>query len=110
MKKSFEFILVLIIFYGVYSAFEKAIPVLFNNPKDIWIIVSALIVSALILVLYSFLIGSEIKLKMKKDIDELKSEIKNKNARIIEKDEEVKKAQSFKEDLIIEAEQSETVG
>lgn len=102
MRKTFEFFLVLIIFYGVYAAFDRAAPVVFDNPKTIWIILASLVVAALVLVLYNFIIGSELKSKMKKNISDLKSEIK-------QKDEAVKKAQTFKEDLINEAEDSELV-
>lgn len=102
MKKTFEFFLVLIIFYGVYSAFNLAAPVLFQNPNEFWLIIISLVVAALILVLYSFIIRSEIKMEMKKNIDDLTSEIK-------QKDQEVKKAQTFKTDLIAEAEQSEMI-
>ena len=102
MKKTFEFFLVLIIFYGVYSAFDSAAPVLFENPNGFWVIIVSLVVAALILVLYSFIISSEVQLKMKKNIDELKSEIK-------QKEQEVKKAKSFKEDLIAKAEQSKKI-
>ena len=107
MKKIFEFNLILIIFYGVYSAFEKAAPVLFDNPETIWVIFSALIVAALIVAFYSFIISSEIRAKAKKDITHLKTEIKEKETLIAEKEDEVKAAQTFKEDLIKEAEQSD---
>ncbi len=109
MRKAFEFILVLIIFYGVYSAFDRAAPVVFENPKGIWVILVSLVLAALILVLYSFVIGGEVKRKMKKNIDVLKSEIKEKESVILEKEQEVKKAQSFKEDMIKEAEESQSV-
>ncbi len=102
MKKTFEFILIIIIFYGIYSLFGGAASYLFKNPKSIWVIITALIISILLLVLYKYSISSEVKQKMKKDIDTLKIAIKDKEI-------EVKKAQTFKEDLITEAESTETV-
>ena len=106
MKKIFEFNLVLIIFYGVYSAFEKAAPVLFDNPETIWVIFSALVVAALILAFYSFIISSEVRAKAKKDINILKTEIKEKETIIAKKEDEVVAAQTFKETFIDEAENS----
>lgn len=100
MKKTFEFFLVLIIFYGMYSIFDGAARYLFENPKGILVILISLIFSALILFIYRLVVSSDVKNKMTKDIDNLKIEIK-------QKDEEVKKAQTFKEDLIAEAENSE---
>lgn len=106
MKKVFEFILMVIIFYGVYTAFSHAAPVVIENPKDIWVGVVALLASAALLLLYSSLVGSEVKQKMKKDLHKLQTQIVEKEALITEKEEQVKKAQSFKEDLIKEAEAS----
>ena len=107
MKKIFEFIIVLIIFYGVFAAFEKLAPLVFKEPQSIWTILSAFIVSALVLILYSFLIRREIQQKVKGDIHSLKKELRIKEGVIVEKEEEIKKAQSFKKDLIEEAEKSE---
>ena len=99
MKKTFEFVLIIIIFYGIYSLFDGAASYLFKNPKNIWVIITALVVSAFLLFMYKLLISSEVKGTMKKHIDTLKTEIEK-------KEDEIKKAKSFKEDLIKEAEES----
>ena len=100
MKKVFEFILVLIIFYGVYSIFDGAASYLFENPKNILIVLVSLVFSTLILFIYKLVVSSEVKSLMKKDIDNLKTEVR-------QKDEDIKKAQTFKEDLREVADQSE---
>lgn len=99
MKRIFEFILVLIIFYGVYAASEQIAPFFFNNIQVFWLVVISLIISTSLLLGYAVLVRSEITHQMKKDIDLLEVKIK-------EKDLEIKKAQSFKEDLISEAEKT----
>jgi len=99
MKKTFEFILVLIIFYGVFAAFEKAAIIVSDEPKTIWIALFSLIAAALLLVVYNVIISSELKSNLNTDINSLKENIK-------EKEIEVKQAQSFKETLIHEAEES----
>lgn len=109
MKKVFEIFLVLIIFYGIYSFFDGAALYIFKEPKAVWIVLVAFVVSTLILLFYRMMIHSEVKIKMKKNINDLKSEIKSKETIIIEKEEEVKKAKTFKEDLIAEAESLERV-
>ncbi len=107
MKKSFEFFLVLIIFYGVYAAFTKIAAMLFlDDPKEFLVIIISLIAAALLFVLYSSVVSGEAKKKMKNNIDKLESEIKNRDSIILEKDAAIEKAQSFKGDLIAEAEKS----
>lgn len=109
MKKIFEIFLVLIIFYGIYSFFDGAADYIFKELETVWVVLVSLAVSALVLFLYRLMIHSEVKMKMNKNINDLKSEIRNKEDIILEKEEEVKKAKTFKEDLIAEAESSEKV-
>lgn len=104
MKKGFEFILVLIIFYGVYSAFKELIPLLFGSMNEFLLIFIPLIISALLLFLYSILVKKKVHEKVKKDFSKLHGIIKEKDDKISQKENEIKKAQSFKEKLVKEAE------
>ena len=102
MKKVFEFILVVIIFYGVYELFTKAAAYFFPNLDLALVILISLLFSATLLALYRFMLTHEVKTKMKGEVHALHKALK-------EKDEAIKKAQSFKEELITEAENSEKV-
>lgn len=99
MKKAFELILVLIIFYGVYSAFDQVAPMILPELSSFWVVVISLIVAALLLVLYAQIIGSSVKRKLKETVSHLKKEIDA-------KDEEIKTASSFKNMVIKEAEET----
>lgn len=101
MKKAFELFLVLIIFYGVYAAFDQAAPVLFEKPQTVWIAVASFITATLLLVLYSWIISSTAQEKYKQTVSHLEEEI-------TKKDQEIKTAQSFKETLVKEAEKTLT--
>ncbi len=107
MKKFFEFILVIIIFYGVYAAFDKAFLILAPQIHSLWVIMSALFAAVLLLLLYSLIIKDEAKKNLKETLDHLHTEIKNKDDLLLKKDDEIKRAQSFKEDLIKESELSD---
>ncbi len=109
MKKFFEFILVLIIFYGVYAAFDKAFVIIAPQTKTLWVVLSALICAALLLLLYSLIIKSDTKKEIKETLDHLNAELKNKDTLLSEKDKEIEKAKSFKEDLIKESESVEII-
>ncbi len=107
MKKFFEFILVGIIFYGVYAAFEKASYFLFPKMSGVWIMMSSLLAAILLLLLYSFIVKADTKRQAKDEITRLKYELRDRDELLLKKDDEIKQAQSFKEELISEAEQSE---
>ncbi len=94
MKKIFESVLILIIFYGVYSIFDLLSKYIFKDVKNIIIIMISLVVSFLILLTYKLIISSSIKGDMKKHIDNLKTEIKR-------KEEEVIKVKDTNNDLIV---------
>lgn len=100
MKKTFEFILILFIFYGVYELFRRAASYLFDNLDQAWVVIAALVFSTLLLFIYKFTLTSHVKNKMKSEIHDLHNALK-------EKDLAIKKAETFKEDLIKEAEESE---
>ena len=106
MKKAFEFLLVLIIFYGVYAVLNQIAPMLFDNVKSFHVILTSLILAALLLVLYAQVIASEAKADLKQTLNQLHSEIKNKESLIQEKDAEIKRAQSFKDDVYSAAEKT----
>ncbi len=102
MKKFFEFLLVLIIFYGVYELFAKVAENFFETLDPVLVILISLIISAILLFIYRFMLTHEVKTKMKGEVHALHKALK-------EKDEAIREAQSFKENLIQEAEQSEPV-
>lgn len=91
MKKAFEGFMVLIIFYGVYSAFDNALPYLFPELKPFWIIIISLLVAAALLLLYSQVIVSSTKRKVKEKMTKVVSDLENK---VQEKEEEVKQKDS----------------
>jgi hypothetical protein len=102
MKKAFEFLLILIIFYGVYSAFNDALPYMFPDLASYWIIVvSSLLFSVGLLFLYSWIISSSAKKMMNEKIHTLEGNLK-------EKDEEIKNAFKIKKAVEEEAEKTIT--
>ncbi len=110
MKKVFEGILVLIIFYGVYSAFEKIAPVFIPELKIFWVIIIALIVAAALLLLYSSIIASgtkrKVTAKMTSAIEELKTRVQEKEKEVAQKDSELKDAFKVKKAVEDEAEKA----
>jgi predicted Holliday junction resolvase-like endonuclease len=111
MKKAFEFFLVLIIFYGVYSAFDDALLYVFPELKTFWIVVISLLVAAALLLLYSqIIIGStkrKIKEKMTKVVSDLESKVHEKEEEVKQKDSELKDA--FKIRKAVEEEVEDTL-
>lgn len=101
MKKAFEFLLILIIFYGVYSAFNDALPYMFPDLASYWIIVVSLLFSVGLLFLYSWIISSNAKNMMNEKIHALEGNLK-------EKDEEIKNAFKIKKAVEEEAEKTIT--
>jgi hypothetical protein len=99
MKKIFEFLIMLIIFYGVYSAFQKVALLFTSLPSDLWVVIASLIASALILSLYAILVRSSIIEKYSAKIKKLEKEVK-------EKDQEVHDAFKIKHDVEDEAEKT----
>jgi predicted Holliday junction resolvase-like endonuclease len=67
-----------------------------------FVILISLIISGILLFSYRFMLTHEVKKKMKGEVHALHNALK-------EKDEAIKKAQTFKENLIEEAENSEKV-
>ena len=99
MKKSFEFILILIIFYGVYSAFNQIAPMFIEHPNSFWVVIASLLVATGLLLLYAGIIAASAKQKFTEKVSELEQEIHK-------KDEEIKSAKTFKENLVREAEEA----
>jgi len=79
MKKTFEFFLVLIIFYGVYSVFDRAAPVVFDEPKTFWVVIVSLVIAVLLLMLYGQIIASSAKKNLKEKVVELEGNLQNKD-------------------------------
>lgn len=99
MKRAFEVFLVLIIFYGVYVAFDQAAPVFFDNPEPLWIAITSFLTAIILLVLYSWVVVVSAQRTLKKTVSHLEQEI-------TQKDQEIKSAASFKETVIKEAEET----
>lgn len=99
MKKTFEFLIILIIFYGVYSAFENVAEYWLPDTSAVWVIIASLVASALILTLYSQVVRSSIIAMYKKKVEELEHEIEV-------KDQEVEDAFKIKHDVEVEAEKT----
>lgn len=99
MKKTFEFLIILIIFYGIYSAFKKAALLLSQPIDQLWIVISSLVASALVLTLYSQVVRSSVIKKYKSKIKELEKELEV-------KDQEVDDAFKIKRDVEVEAEKT----
>ncbi|MFT6829482.1 MAG: cell division protein FtsL [Candidatus Paceibacteria bacterium] len=104
MKKTFEFLLVLIIFYGVYSAFDQIIPMFAPELNQFWLVIVSLLVAAALLLLYSQVIASSIKKKVKEKmtekISDLETQVKEKEEEVEQKDSELQDA--FKKKKIVE--------
>ncbi len=109
MKKVFEIVLVFIIFFGVYSFFDKVSLYLFKDLKSIWIVLISLVISALLLLLYKKIIHYEVKTKLNKDINILKLKVKNMKAIIEKKDEKIAKTHISKGIQIEEAKSSDSI-
>ena len=75
MKKVFEFLIILIIFYGVYSAFDIAAVMIVASSSGLWIIIASLLASGLIVLLYSQVIRNSTSVKYKHQIQNLKREL-----------------------------------
>ena len=110
MKKAFEFFLVLIIFYGVYSVFDDALPYVFPELQLFWIVIISLLVAAALLLLYAQIIASSTKLKvtekMKKVVDDLENKVHAKDEEIEQKDSELHNAFKIKKSVQDEAEET----
>ena len=99
MKKTFEFLIILIIFYGVYSAFQKAAQLLDPPLSVFWVVVLSLVASALILTLHSVMVKSTVSKKYRGEIKDLKKEVEQKGR-------EVEDAFAIKKEVEEEAEKS----
>jgi len=108
MKKAFEFFLMLIIFYGVYSAFNAIFPMLAPEVQNFWVIIIALLVAAGLLLLYSRVITSEAQRKMQakitNTIKDLETKVNEKVHEIEQKDVELNNAFKIKKAVEVEAE------
>ncbi|MFT7327901.1 MAG: low affinity Fe/Cu permease [Crocinitomicaceae bacterium] len=110
MKKAFELVLVFIIFYGVYSAFNKITSGFMPELSKFWVVIISLLVAAGLLLLYSGILVSRTKLKltekMTKTVVELEHKIHEKEVEIEHKDSELKNAFKIKHSVEEEAEKT----
>lgn len=95
MKKAFEFLLVLIIFYGVYAAFDQIAPQFFPELASFWVVVVSLVVAAALLLLYSQIIAGSVKKKVKGRLSQAMHDLEQK---VQEKEKEVEKKDSELQD------------
>jgi uncharacterized membrane protein (DUF106 family) len=77
MKRFFEFVLTLIIFYGVFEAFDSAAPVVVDNPHPFWVVVAALLASFILLWLYVLTVRHTMKRTYKEKIAALKEQLED---------------------------------
>lgn len=77
MKRFFELVLTLIIFYGVFEAFDNAAPIVIDNPHPFWVVVAALLASFILLWLYVLTVRHKMKRNFKEKITALKEELEN---------------------------------
>lgn len=99
MKKAFEFSLMLIIFYGVFAAFSDAAVMFAETPNVVWVVISSLVASALLMVLYAQLVRISAKRKLERKIVNLEEDLHN-------KDTELKNAFKIKKAVEEEAEKT----
>lgn len=109
MKKIFEFLLILIIFYGVYTVLEKLIPLLRKDIQEVWIIFGSFFFSIFMILMYRLIVKREVSSKFKSSIKNLQNDLIQKDELLSQKDDEIKKAQTFKENLVKEAESTNPV-
>ncbi|MCA9351770.1 hypothetical protein KC866_00020 [Patescibacteria group bacterium] len=81
-KKLFELFLTLMIFYGVYSLFDRAAPILVTEPKTLWVVVLSLVVSGLLLLLYATMVSSGARKQLQHRVSELEDELETKEAEL----------------------------
>ena len=98
-QKVFEFVLMLIIFYGVYSLFDSVAQYLFAAPETVWVVLISLVVAAGMLVLYSYIIKDSAKKQSAVKIKELEEKLH-------QKDSELQSAFKIKKDTEVAAEQT----
>ncbi|MCI5051138.1 MAG: hypothetical protein MRY57_02425 [Candidatus Pacebacteria bacterium] len=92
-KRIFELFLTLIIFYGVYSVFDEALPYLFPNIESFWVVIIGLVVSLGLLLLYSFMVSQSTTKKVQEKMNKTVSDLEH---NLVEKESEV---QSTKNEL-----------
>ncbi len=110
MKRAFELLLVLILFYGVYSAFDVGLPYVFPYISDFWIVIVSLLAAFALLVLYSMIIYGNTKKslaqKMKQTVSDLEEKVHIKEQELKEKDTELHNAFKIKKAIEDEAEET----
>ena len=110
MKKTFEFLLVLIIFYGVYSAFDDALIYIFPHLESFWIVIISLLAAAGLLLLYAHIVTTatkhKITEKMTKTVSDLEDKIHEKEQQVQEKDKQLHDAFKIKKAVQDEAEET----
>tara|TARA_B100001123_G_C14843875_1_gene841243 strand:- start:365 stop:685 length:321 start_codon:yes stop_codon:yes gene_type:complete len=79
-QKVFEFVLMLIIFYGVYSLFDGAANYMYENPNTVWVVIISLVIAAGMLLLYSYMIKNTADKKSRAKIKDLEKRVEEKEA------------------------------
>jgi hypothetical protein len=96
----------LIIFYGVFSAFADAVPYIFPQLELFWIIIISLLVAAALLFLYSHIILNNITVKMTKTVFDLEQIIRGKEEELKKKEAELHNAFKVKKAVEYQAEET----
>lgn len=99
MKKTFEFSLMLIIFYGVFTAFSYAALVFNPEPNTVWIAITSLLASAGLMLLYAQLVRISTQKILENKITNLEGDVRT-------KDQELKNAFKIKRAVEDEAEKT----
>ncbi len=96
MKRSLEIIIVLVMFYGVWSLFARVADIFWKNPSTTVVVFVALITSIIIVYLYSLMIGNDATARLQTRVNELADLLSK-------KEQELDNAFKVKKDVIRES-------
>jgi uncharacterized membrane protein (DUF106 family) len=96
MKKTLEIIIVLVMFYGIWSLFERVANLIWKEPSITIIVFSALIVSIVMVYLYSLVVGNDAAVRLQYRVNELAD-------LLAKKEKELDEAFALKKSLMQEA-------
>lgn len=96
MKRTLEIIIVLVMFYGIWSLFERVANLVWKEPSITIVVFSALIVSIIIVYLYTLVIGNNATVQLQHRVNELAD-------LLAKKEKELDEAFALKKNLMQEA-------
>ncbi len=106
MKKFFEILLMLILLYGVYALCEKIIPILIKEPRPFITVGTSVVVSIALLSIYRLMLVAEAKTGFSQKIQDLQNLLIEKDKIILQKEDEIEEARSFKKSVYDAAEKT----